>query len=185
MAGLAALLLALALAVVAPLPERSRLLVALLGWIFAVGLGAWAYRGRSGRVVPVTRLALASGIVAVIGASAMVFISLQVREILAGTIVFGAAGSSCDVEGQTESFSLGDPVYAVAHMQRVIEAGEEITMQVTWEGEAETAHSERSPEAFDCLGTPLRPPEPGSYAVVVTAGDEVLSAGSFEVAPQG
>lgn len=184
MAGLGTLLMAGALAIIGPFPEQTRLLTTLLGWMAAVGVGAWAYRGASPRVVPVTRIVLALGLVALLGAAMLVFISLQVREILAGTVIFGSSGEACDVEAEAETFTLGEPVYAVAHMQRVIETGEEVTMTVTWDGEAQTTAAEVSPQDFDCLGSALQPPGAGSYAVVLEAGDEVLAAGSFEVLPE-
>ena len=184
-AGTAVLLIGVALAIVGPWSEQTGILITLLGWIVAVGFGAWAYRGRSPRVVTITRVALLLGIVSVIAAAALVFISLQVREILAGTVIFGTSGSDCTIEGEADSFITGESVYAVAHMRRVIETGEEITLLVSWDGQMMTEGSEVSPRDFDCLGSSLEPLEPGTYTVEVSVAGDFLAEGSFEVLPEG
>jgi len=185
MAGAAILMVGVALAIVGPWSEQTGILITLLGWIVAVGFGAWAYRGRSTRVVPTTRVALLLGIVSVIAAAALLLVSLQVREVLAGTVIFGTSGNDCTVEGEADSFIAGEAVYAVAHMRRVIETGEEMTLLVSWEGQTLTEGSEVSPRDFDCLGSSLEPLEPGTYAVEVSVADELLAEGSFEVLPAG
>ncbi|MEA2025910.1 MAG: hypothetical protein U9O18_04395, partial [Chloroflexota bacterium] len=62
MAGVAVLLIGVALAIVGPWSEQTGILITLLGWIVAVGFGAWAYRGRSPRAIPITRVALLLGV---------------------------------------------------------------------------------------------------------------------------
>ncbi|RKY14982.1 MAG: hypothetical protein DRQ55_20070 [Planctomycetota bacterium] len=185
MAGAAVLLIGVALAIVGPWSEQTGILITLLGWIVAVGFGAWAHRGRSPRVVTITRVVLLLGIISVIVAAALVFVSLQVREILAGTVIFGTSGSDCTIEGEADSFIPGESVYALAHMRRVIETGEEMTLLVSWDGQMVTEGSEVSPRDFDCLGSSLEPLEPGSYAVEVSVAGELLAEGSFEVLPEG
>ena len=85
-----------------PWSTQTRALVGLLGWIVAVLAGTWAYRGESRRAASATRWLLLLGIVAMAGAATLVFISLGVREVLAGTVIFGASGTGCEIEGEAE-----------------------------------------------------------------------------------
>ena len=180
-AAAAVVLIALALAAVGPWSGQARVLIGLLGWMAAVAVGGWAYRGSSARVRPATRLLLVLAVVSLAGAAALFYISLQVRDILAGSVIFGASGNGCEVASEARSFSQGEPVYQVAHLRRSAEPGEIITLLLVRDGVREVLASESSPRTFDCLGGPLRLPGPGRYELEVRATDEILASGSLEV----
>jgi hypothetical protein len=181
LAGGAVVLIGLALAVVGPWSDQTRILVVLLGWMAAVGAGSWAYRGASRHVRSGTRLLLLLAAVSLLGAATLLFISLQVRDILAGSVSFGASGSGCEVAHEARSFAEGEPVYQVAHLSRSSTPGEAVTLWLLQDGVPSFLLSEASPRQFDCLGMTLHPPGPGSYRVEVRTAAELLAAGAFEV----
>jgi hypothetical protein len=152
LAGGAVVLIGLALAVVGPWSDQTRILVALLGWMAAVGAGSWAYRGASRHVRSGTRLLLLLAAVSLVGAASLFFISLQVRDILAGSVSFGASGSGCEVADEARSFVEGEPVYQVAHLSRSSTPGEAVTVSLSRDGVPSVLLSEASPRRFDCLG---------------------------------
>jgi hypothetical protein len=182
-AGGAVVLMTLAVLLAGPWSTQSGGTVLALGWIAAVALGSLAYRGRPPVVVPLTRVAVVLGLVALVLALFLLFLGLQVRQILAGMVVFGSGGEGCTVEGDAAVFAPGQPRYQVAHLSRLVEPGEAVTMRMTGKGAVVAERSGPTDFAFDCLGTPLEPLPPGSYQVSVLVDGEVLAEGSFEVEP--
>lgn len=181
LAGGAVVLIGLALAVVGPWSDQTRILVVLLGWMAAVAAGSWAYRGASRHVRSGTRLLLLLAAVSLMGAATLHFISLQVRDILAGSVSFGASGSGCEVADEARSFRESEPVYQVAHLSRSSAPGETVTLSLLRDGVPSVLVSEASPRQFDCLGMALHPPGPGNYRVEVRTAGELLATGVFEV----
>jgi hypothetical protein len=173
----------LALLVAGPWNVQAGGTVLALGWMAAVGFGWLAYRGRPPVIVTLTKVAVVLGLASLVLALFLLFLGLQVRQILAGTVVFGSSGEGCTVEGDGEVFAPGQPRYQVAHLSRVVEPGEAVSMRMTEGGVVVAEGSNPTDVAFDCLGAPLEPMPPGSYEVSVLAGGEVLAVGSFEVQP--
>ncbi len=176
-------LIALALASVGPWAGQTRVLIVLLGWIAAVAVGGWAYRGRARGTRTGTRLLAALAVVALTGSMALLAISLQVRDILAGSVVFGTSGTGCEISAEAIAFELSAPVRGVAYLERAVEPAETISVVLLGAGTSTLIASETSDRSFDCLGATLTPADAGHYRLEVRAGDEILATGSFEVLP--
>ena len=177
------MLMTLALLVAGPWNVQAGGTVLALGWMAAVGFGWLAYRGRPPVVVTLTKAAVVLALVCLVLALFLLFLGLQVRQVLAGTVVFGSGGEGCTVEGDGEIFGPGQPSYQVAHLSRLVEPGATVTMRMTEGGVVVAEGSSPTEPAFDCLGTPLEPVPPGRYEVSVLVDGEVLAVGSFEVQP--
>ncbi len=183
LAGASVLAVTVALLAAGPWSTQAGGTLLALGWVAAVGFGALAYRGRPLVVLTLTRLAIVTGLVSLALASFLLFVGLQVREALAGTVIFGAEGEGCTLDGDAERFVSGEPIYQVAHLSRAVEAGEMVTLTMHRDGTLVAEGSSLSDFAFDCLSTPLEPLDPGTYAVAVSVEGQVLAEGSFEVTP--
>ena len=171
----------LAVLVAGPWSTQAGGTVLALGWIAAVIFGTYAYRGRPPVMVSLTKVAVVFGLISLVLAVLLVYVSLQVRDILAGTIVFGTGGEGCTVVGDGESFVEGQPSYQVAHLSRRVEPGEEVTMRML-QGDVGLAEGSSAGDvAFDCLGTTIDPLPQGTYDVQVVVDGDVLAEGAFEV----
>jgi hypothetical protein len=182
-AGTSVLVMAVAAMIAGPWSVQTGVLIVLLGWVVAVIFGRWAYRGRSKRAVAMTRVAVVLAVLSTSLTLALLLVGVQVRDLLAGSIVFGASGSECSLDTEAESFALGEPVYAVAYLDRVVESGEEVRLLVTREGQFVREAADVSSRSFDCLGSALKASDIGTYTVAVSAGAETLAEGGFEVTP--
>lgn len=182
-AGAAVVLMTLALLAAGPWSLQAGGTVLALGWIAAVAFGTLAYRGRPPVIVPLTKVAVVLGLVSLVLALFLFFLGLQVRGILAGTVIFGSGGEGCTIEGDAEVFALGQPRYQVAHLSRTVESGEVLTMTLRHDGAVRAQGSSTAEIAFDCLGAPLEVDQPGDYEVNVLVRGDVLAEGSFEVLP--
>ncbi len=183
MAGGSVVLIALALASVGPWAGQTRVLIVLLGWIAAVAAGGWAYRGRARGTRSGTRLLAALAVVALAGSMALLAISLQVRDILAGSVVFGTSGTGCEIGTEAIAFELSAPVRGVAFLERAVEPAETVSVVLVGAGTSTLIASETSDTSFDCLGATLTPADAGQYRLEVRADGEILATGSFEVLP--
>ena len=173
----------LAVLVAGPWSTQSGGTVLALGWIVAVIFGTFAFRGQPPVMVGLTRVAIVLGLISLVLAVLLIYISLQVRDILTGTIIFGTGGEGCTVVGDGENFVEGEPSYQVAHLSRRVEPGEVVTMRMS-QGDIGLAEGSSTADvAFDCLGTSVEPLPMGRYHVQVLVADEVLAEGTFEVTP--
>ena len=184
-AGASVVAMTLALVAAGPWSTQAGGTLLGVGWMAAVGFGALAYRGRPPVVLTLTRLAVVAGVVSLVAAVFLFFIGLQVRAVLEGTVVFGAGGSGCTIEGDGETFSEGGPTYQVAHPSRAVIAGETFTLTM-YQGDVLLARGSSVAGAdFDCLGAPLEALPPGDYEVVLGVGEELLASGAFRVVSEG
>ena len=183
LAGASVAMVTLALLLAGPWSTQAGGTLLGLGWIAAVGFGALAYRGRPPVVLGLIKLALLAGLASLAGALFLFLVSLQVRAILEGTVVFGTAGEGCTVEGDGDSFGYGQPSYQVAHLARTIAAGELVTLTMLQDGSEVARGSSAAETTFDCLGAPLEPLPAGDYEVTVSIGHERLADGRFTVVP--
>lgn len=180
-AGGSVVLMTLALVAAGPWSRQAGGMLLGLGWIAAVGFGMLAYRGRPPVVIALTKVAVVTGMVALVAAVFLFYIGLQVRAVLGGTVVFGTAGSGCTVEGDAQVFTQGEPAYQVAHPSRTITAGETITLTMFDDDVLIARGSSVAGADFDCLGAPLEPLPPGAYEVILSVGGEPLAVGGFGV----
>jgi len=183
LAGASVMLLTVALLLAGPWSTQAGGTLLALGWIAAVGFGALAYRGRPPVVLTLTKLSVVLALVSLALALFLLFVGVQVREVLSGTVLFGSGGEGCTLEGDAETFAADQSIYQVAHLSRPVEAGEVVTLTMRLDGALVAEGSNPTEFAFDCLGTPLEPLDPGAYTVAVEVGSEVLAVGSFEVTP--
>jgi hypothetical protein len=109
-AGTSVLVMAVAAMIAGPWSVQTGVLIVLLGWVVAVIFGRWAYRGRSKRAVAMTRVAVVLAVLSTSLTLALLLVGVQVRDLLAGSIVFGASGSECSLDTEAESCALGVPV---------------------------------------------------------------------------
>jgi hypothetical protein len=125
---------------------------------------------------------------------ALIFLGSQVstilstvgeQAILGGTVEFAAgAQDDCFVEGPATSFASSESIFVAAHFERQVEAGEPVTVVVTYPD----GSSESSEVTYDDAGacvTDTIPPglETGQWTIQFRSGSEVLSTGTFEITP--
>jgi hypothetical protein len=125
-------------------------------------------------------------ILLVTGLVALRFLGGQVEKTTAGTVEFGSGGTGCRVTGQATTFRVGQPIHTVAHLTRIVPAGETLTVHVMANGSAVQSHHQSIPTATECISivdiTTSREP-PGTYRLEYLSGTETLSSGSFTLIP--
>jgi hypothetical protein len=117
---------------------------------------------------------------------ALVFLGAQVHGILGGTMQFGTAGSGCTVEGAATVFPSTSSIHYVAYLNRHVQPGETITLDVRTSNAALFATDQlAASSSTDCVSGTLPPgtiPE-GHYSWSFTVGAERVASGEIVISP--
>jgi hypothetical protein len=156
----------------------------LLGLVVAFIAASLAYYGGTAAARAV-RLAGILAVLAFVAAVAVRALPLSLPP--EGTIAWGLEASDCVVQDPQDVFVVGDEVFETANLSRPVMAGEVITTRDTVAGIElpplrETAESEFD---YSCTSESFRLRLPGTYAVEISVGDEILASGRWEVVEAG
>ena len=129
------------------------------------------------------RAALVVVVIVVLGFVLLTFLGRQVANILNGTVEFGTGGVGCQVEGLASTFTTGQNVHVVAHLNREVRAGEIVTVTLSQDGtQIDTGETAIGETATCITGTiPAGGFPAGHLELRYSIGSETLSRGSVDV----
>jgi len=137
-------------------------------------------RVRTGCIIGCLVLALliAAGVVG------LIFVGGQIFDMVRGSVQFGTGGTECQITGVRSTFTSSETVHIVAIFERPAGPNETADLLVTYPDGTSETHPQTFAEATTCLYLDAGPElEPGSYALELRIGPEVLAKGAMTVTP--